>query len=61
VWAAVECTASSDSRLVLHSFFRSGRTVTTAHGDFVNYRSTDDWRLSEQSWEERGKQIKFHR
>ena len=61
VWAVVERTGTKEARLVLHSFFPEGRAVTTSSGEFADYDVVDDWRLTEQRWEDFDTQVTFHR
>jgi Zn-dependent protease len=61
VWAVSESGRRGGAGLVLHSFISNGRTVTTSDGEFSSLRATDDWRLSEFSWNDILAQVDFHR
>lgn len=47
VWGVVEAMANETPRIVFHSFFANGRTVTTSDGEFADYRVTPEWQLTE--------------
>jgi hypothetical protein len=60
VWAVVEALPDESPRIVLHTFFDDGRTLTTSSGSFSDYKITGGWELQEGSWGEFGEQAHCH-
>ena len=60
VWAVVEALPDESPRIVLHTFYGDGRTLTTSSGSFSDYKITAEWELQEGTWSEFGEQAHCH-
>ena len=61
LWAVVERSGAAEPRMVFHTFFESGRLVTTSEGEFADFDITDRWRLNERRWPDLAGQLAAHR
>lgn len=60
VWAVVEALPDEAPRIVLHTFFNDGSTLTTSSGPFLEYNTSAEWVVREGTWNTFDEQAQAH-